>query len=293
MISKGTRSFFWEWIVATAVGVLWSNLSSYAYGEGCTGSNCWPFVAIVFAAAVVSTVLFPYFTYLALAKAKKTKEPPKRKSSVRKTLANVSNERGELLSKGFGTCLSVAYSTFVYYLIAEINYSILDTAVSDRSSAFRPGPPPLQTTNSHQQQGNPPSSNHPGAPTAPTPFFPPVRPSPPPAPIEHQFLHQHNTNSMTRTLADTTSVKPSTRQIVGEVFAELGVALFVTLFAAIVQLYTRRSLALHPKIVGAERPPYWVYLYQSFQRSMSMMLGYVWNMVRGGVIYIRIGSILT
>jgi hypothetical protein len=63
-----------------------------------------------------------------------------------------------------------------------------------------------------------------------------------------------------------------------EILAELGVAVVVTLFAATVLLYTRRSLERHPKLASAATPPYWVLLYKSFESSMDVMLGYVWNM---------------
>ena len=130
-----TATFLWEWIVATIVGVLWSTLSSYAYGDACTGSNCWPYVFITFICSCLSTFFYPAIIRLSMGLLlKRWTASSGRRGKKREAMH-------QLLAAGFGMCLAVSYATFVCALVTEINYTVMSTPVADRSHHFGPGPP--------------------------------------------------------------------------------------------------------------------------------------------------------
>ena len=235
------KPFLWDWIAGTTVAVLWTNLSSFAYGDGCSESNCWPFVGITFVASVVSTFLFPMGTYLAMVFLSSTKK--KSTASALKQRQRLLMDTEDLLASGFGTCVSVSYTTCAYYLYAEVLYTIQGVSVAERSEGRGPGAPPKATSSPLVKSTSRSLLLLQGMP-------PPVG-IPPPGPnasatiiIKNSSVFLHNSINIIKNVTNT-GMASSTSQATEVILATLGIALSLTALATVLLWYTRRTLQGH------------------------------------------------
>ena len=103
----GAITFFFDTCMATAVGVLWVMIPSYLYAHACTGENCWPFVSLMLAYAVGANLGYPAMTYYGL----------------RLFGRHLGSTARSLFAGAASQCQSIANSTFIYYMMAEVNVS--------------------------------------------------------------------------------------------------------------------------------------------------------------------------
>ena len=264
--SEELKSFIFVWVAATVVGVLWTNLPAYVYDDTCVGSDCWPFVALLAAYVGVAQLAYPALTWFVL-----------HALSVNGARTSVLDVRGNATAKrlqatcrlccaALSTCQSIAYSTFIYYLLAEVHSSILD--VSARGNrGFQPRPP-LHAFDS-SSSANASSSTSAGASDSRSgqPFYysglarPPPQPHPP---------------------------RPDGLQVrlVAMVVADLAIATVLILTAALLTRATAHCTAkTPPSLLRAPRPPYWLVLLRSFESCFSSAEGYALNAIFNSLVF--------
>ena len=136
VVGKGRSPPSCNTILATIAAVTWVSLASYSYTKSCT-QECWSFIGWLTLYTLVLTLVYPLLMMLALIVVG---------CVTKKGRVKTRQHTRKFLAAAFVMCMGVSHSSYAYYFLAEVNFS-LGVLIVSNATLMSPGPiPPTPPT---------------------------------------------------------------------------------------------------------------------------------------------------